>query len=347
MGWTMCLKKAIPRMTPKRALTLLARFPRYRVAVVGDLMLDRYLTGSASRISPEAPVPVVRVRDSWATLGGAANVATNLATLGAQPLAFGIVGDDPAGAEVLALCQAKGIDPRGVLRLKERKTTVKTRLIANHQQVARIDDEDDTALAPTVGRRLLAALRAAATAGQLDAIIFEDYHKGLLTRTLTRQMLAVATASQLPTALDPHPGNPMNLTGFTLMTPNRAEAFALAGAYLKPTVVPLTQDRPLLEVGRRLSRKWRTTHLLVTLGADGMALFGGAGPPLHVPTVAKEVYDVSGAGDTVIATFMLALLAGATAPEAAVISNNAAGIVVGKVGTAPVELAELRACFGG
>lgn len=334
-------------MTPERARELIHRFAGKRVAVVGDLMLDRYIIGSASRISPEAPVPVVRVHHETSTLGGAANVMRNLATLGARPLGFGVVGADKAGDDLLAALVRQGVDVAGVQRDTSRRTSVKTRLIADHQQVARIDDEDDAPLRPTIRRRLMAGLRQVATAGQLDAVILEDYHKGVISRALAVESRDLAKAHRLPIALDPHPGNTMRVPGLTLMTPNRAEAFALAGCFPRAAVMPPTEDKALLEVGRRLKRRWRPDHLLVTLGAGGMALFEAEGSetPHHVPTVAREVFDVSGAGDTVIATWILALVVGATPLEAAMLSNQAAGVVVGKVGTAPIEVAELLATF--
>lgn len=334
-------------MSPDRAVALLAGFAGRRVAVVGDLMLDRYIFGSASRISPEAPVPVVRVRERRQALGGAANVLHNLGGLGATPLAYGVIGEDAPGDELLRECADLAIDVSGIVRERGRRTIVKTRLIADHQQVARIDEEDDVSVGTRARNEVLRKLQDGLAAGHVDAIILEDYNKGLLTTSFARRVLELASAAGVPVALDPHPGNPLRVKGLTLMTPNRAEAFAMAGIYYRAGVLPLADDRALLRVGATLRRRWSPEHLLVTLGGQGMALFGRLEQPFHVPTVAKEVFDVSGAGDTVIATYTLALLAGASDEEAAVIANHAAGIVVGKVGTVPIAFADLRASLHG
>lgn len=332
-------------MTPAQARQFIERMGGCRVAVIGDLMLDRYSTGTATRISPEAPVPIVRLRHQRTTLGGAANVVLNLITLGVQAHAFGIVGDDDNGSELRALCAQRGIQGDGVLSVPGRKTTVKTRLIANQQQIARIDDEDDTPVREDGRAQLLERLETAIRNGQVQAVIIEDYNKGVVSSAMARRIQELADRYHLVTALDPHPGNLLDFRGVTLMTPNRQEAFGMAGVYYRPTVLPLTDDAALLSVGRIVREKYAPRILLVTLGADGMASFQGDEPPRHIPTVAREVFDVSGAGDTVIATFTAALLAGADAAESATLANHAAGIVVGKMGTCPVPRHELLASF--
>jgi rfaE bifunctional protein kinase chain/domain len=181
--------------------------------------------------------------------------------------------------------------------------------------------------------------------GQIDALIIEDYAKGTLSKTMAQQAVACATAHGIPVALDPHPANHLDLSGLTLMTPNRAEAFVLAGKYMTHSVLPISNDAPLLDVVAHLRETWQVEYLLVTLGGEGMALFQSEGEALHVPTQAREVFDVSGAGDTVISSFMLSLLADASPQDAALLANHAAGVVVGKVGTAPVTADELRESF--
>jgi D-beta-D-heptose 7-phosphate kinase/D-beta-D-heptose 1-phosphate adenosyltransferase len=321
-------------------------FKQCRVAVLGDLMLDRYVWGRATRISQEAPVPVVAVQRQSAVPGGAANVARNLRTLGAEVDVLGVVGDDPEGRELLRLLSEAQADVTHVETDASRPTTVKTRVLAGNQQVVRIDFEQTRDVLADVRRALLRRLERLLTGGAIGALILEDYAKGLFGRQFMRQVIALAQSRGVMTTLDPHPSNNFNAKGLHLMTPNRAEAFALAGLpYQGGTGAPRS-DRPLLRAGQRLRQKWQPEHLLVTLGAEGMALFSGDAPlPVHIPTQAKQVFDVSGAGDTVMATMVLAILAGASLPEAAEIANHAAGVVVGLVGTAAIDAETLVAAM--
>ena len=320
-------------------------FGSQRVAVVGDLMLDRYIWGSASRISQEAPVPVVAVKKRSSTPGGAANVLRNIASLGAQPVAFGVLGADASGDELVALLSNHNVATSGVLRDSNRITAEKTRIIADHQQVVRVDNERIEAISEEDADALLARLREGLEQDRLDAIVVEDYGKGTVTEPLLQGVSALGSEFGCPVALDPHPGNPARTSGLTVMTPNRSEAFAMAGAYPHASVMPVEDDAALMDVVTRLQREWVPTYLMITLGGDGMALFEEGQAVHHIPTRAREVFDVSGAGDTVIASFLLSLLAGATADEAAEISNHAAGVVVAKVGTATVSAEELIAAF--
>jgi D-beta-D-heptose 7-phosphate kinase/D-beta-D-heptose 1-phosphate adenosyltransferase len=328
-----------------RLLRLLPLFSSFRVAIVGDVMLDRYIWGRASRISQEAPVPIVTVERETQSPGGAANVVRNVLGLGARAIAFGVTGADERGRLLGTLLREAGADTAGLLRLRDRMTTVKTRVIAGTQQVVRIDRE---ATAPLEGaerapleRRLLACIRRRA----VDAVIFEDYAKGMLTNDFVQRITDAAREHKIVVTLDPHPSHPFRVRGLHMMTPNRAEAFGLAGVYYQRGVLPLAEDRPLLEVAANLHQQWGVEALLITLGAGGMALFRDGQPPVHIPTRAREVFDVSGAGDTVTAAYTLALLAGATAPEAAELANTAAGVVVAKIGTVPIEAAELAAAL--
>ncbi len=332
-------------MDYERARQIIAKFNQARVAVVGDLILDRYMLGTASRISFEAPVPVVRVQEHLAVLGGAANVMRNITSLGARALAFGVVGTDESADAISELLADRGIDGDGILALKDRQTTVKTRVIADHQQVVRIDDETCSPLSPRDADELLERLRGAFVADQIDAVILEDYNKGVLTPELARTIQQMAAAAGAICLLDPHPANPLQVENLTLMTPNRVESFALAGEYFRELVLPIEQDEALHRVAEKLMAAWSPENLLITLGAGGMALFGADGLLHHIPTVAREVFDVSGAGDTVIATCALAMLAGAEPAEAAALANHAGGVVVGKIGTVSVEIEELLASF--
>jgi len=326
-------------LTPTRLRSIFSRFPRQRVLVVGDVMLDQFLWGRVSRISPEAPVPVVEVTSESFFPGGAANVARNLRALGSSVSVLGILGDDDAGEELRDLLEQQGVETDGLIVDPNRPTTLKTRIVAHHQQMVRFDREKSGPLSPHIERKVLEHF--ASRLEHVSAVIFEDYAKGLLTQRLLQIMQRLAHQARKVTAADPNPRHRLRYHGLTAVTPNRSEAFAAAGV---PHVEPADEvlaDAALLRVGQVLLRSWKTRNLLITLGEHGMCLFRPAKKPHHIPTVAQEVFDVSGAGDTVIATLTLALAARADAVEAAEISNHAAGVVVGKVGTAtcsPVEL---------
>ena len=330
-------------MTAPRVRQLLARFARQRVLVVGDVMLDHFIWGKARRLSPEAPVPVVEVTRETEYPGGAANVSRNLRALGADVTTLGLVGTDAAGDRLRELLAAQGLRTDGLLTDARRPTSIKTRVVAQRQQVVRFDRERVLAPSPAMGQRVLAEFERA-LAG-VDAVIFEDYAKGLLTQALLDQMQRRAKRRGIITAADPNARHWLRYRGLTAVTPNRAEAFAAAGLPATEPVGDALRDRALLAAGARLLRRWRPANLLVTLGEHGMCLFRPGQRPHHIPTVAREVFDVSGAGDTAIAVFTLALAGRATAVEAAALANHAAGVVVGKVGTAictPAELA--RSC---
>lgn len=333
-------------MIPQRRQELVAKFAGGRVAVIGDVILDVYLWGKAQRISPEAPVPVVHMDRRTETLGGAANVMRNLAVLGAQVSAYGMVGTDEAGMRLRALLAHHGIITDGLRADANRPTTEKQRVFAGNQQVCRIDYERGEEASREFRHQLLAPLLMAIRDGVVDAVIIEDYAKGLLDRATVMAVAEAAAQAGIPVGLDPHPGHPLQVPGLALMTPNRAEAFGLAGTYHHVPVDPPQADQALHLVAAQLMREWQPQHLLITLGAQGMALYEPGREFHHVPTRAREVFDVSGAGDTVIAAFMMALLAGASGPEAADIANHAAGVVVGKLGTAVVTVPELLASFG-
>ncbi len=316
-----------------------------KIAVAGDLILDVYLWGSASRISQEAPVPVVRVKKRTHSLGGAANVMRNVVTLGGSVYAAGVTGSDDNGKTVRELLGFYGIDASSVYDDEGRKTTEKQRVIAGSQQLVRIDHEDVFPISDELRKRFVADLKRLIKDKLVDAIIFEDYAKGMLNAEMLQEVTDEACRAGVITALDPHPGHPLEVKNLTLMTPNRSEAFGLAGIYCYDPVSPVSEDKNLREVADILMQKWTPDCLLITLGAQGMALFRKDKEPVVIPTKAREVFDVSGAGDTVISAFTLALAGGADPIEAAEISNHAAGVVVGKIGTVSVTVEELKDSF--
>jgi rfaE bifunctional protein kinase chain/domain len=313
-----------------------------RVLVAGDLMLDEFIWGKVSRISPEAPVPVVAVDRETFYPGGAANVARNLREFTPHTGVLGLAGEDAAGARLRDLLTAGGIGTAGVV-MRAGPTTVKTRIIARTQQVVRVDRELAEPAGPAQRIALLAALDAALP--QTDALILEDYGKGMLDGDLAAEIIKRSRAAGCIVAVDPNAGNPLSWRGATVVKPNRHEAFAAAGLpWSEPAPHPL-EDKPLLQACETLLVKWQADQLLVTLSELGMLLFTKDGARHHTPTRAREVFDVSGAGDTAISLYTLALCAGATPVEASEIANHASGVVVGKLGTATVTPAELLASF--
>lgn len=328
-------------MNLDRIQHLLEQARKRRLLVVGDVMLDEFVWGKVSRISPEAPVPVVEVQRESSYPGGAANVARNLREFCAKVHISGLVGQDAQAKRLADLLREEGIATEGIIEAGHFETIVKTRIIARQQQVVRVDREKKGALPPEVVE--LAAERISALLPEVDAIIFEDYNKGFLTQELVDRVSAAASAAGKVITADPNPGNPLQWSGVTTIKPNRSEAFAMAGRSDTGAADEPLKDEALLEVGQILLEKLAVPSLLITLGEHGMILFDRSSPPYHTPTRAQEVFDVSGAGDTAIALFTLALSAGATLQEAAEISNHASGVVVGKLGTATLTVEELLA----
>jgi D-beta-D-heptose 7-phosphate kinase/D-beta-D-heptose 1-phosphate adenosyltransferase len=326
-----------------RFRALLAGFSARRILVVGDLMLDEFIWGKVSRISPEAPVPIVNVTGESYYPGGAANVARNLREFTASVSLMGLAGADAAGDRLLGLLDAAGIDTSGVQREAAYRTTVKSRIIARNQQVVRVDREQKPVTTEAQTARALAQLDAM-VAG-IDAIVVADYGKGFLTQPLADHLCRIAREHGKILTVDPHPYTSLSWRGVTAVKPNRMEAFLAAGLPPAEPVTPVLSDLALLEAGRRLRQLWQAENLLITLGENGMLLFAGDAPASHTPTRAKDIFDVSGAGDTAIAVLTLGLAAGATPAEAAELSNRASGIAVGKLGTATVTAAELAESF--
>ena len=321
-----------PPLTRDRVLQLIQRMKSSRVVVIGDVMIDRYLYGDTERLSPEAPVPVVTVRERSAKLGGAANVAANVAAMGATCLLVGAVGDDADGAAIRQELAVARLDSEFVVTVAGRPTTSKTRIIARSQQIVRIDDEVETLLdGPDLDRLVGAARKALADA---DALLLEDYNKGALAPGLITAAMEVARRRGIPVVVDPKYRQFFEYAGATVFKPNRRELESALGAAVD------LQDRNVLpEVLARL----RVDNLLVTLGAEGMLLVTRDGQSLKIPSMAREVYDVSGAGDTVTAWLGTALAAGASLVEAAQLANFAAGVEVGKPGVSTVSPEEVLA----
>ena len=321
--------------------SLIRSFSDKNVLVVGDIMLDRFIWGNVSRISPEAPVPVVSVEREEVYPGGAANVARNLVPFAQSVQMVGRVGHDRDGFTLREILEKGGIHASGVLRTKDCDTISKTRIVARKQQVVRFDREK----VMPIGNHDVEQVRQFLMlhAEELDGLIISDYGKGFITQELADAIVPIARRAGLVVTVDPNPNNPLNWQSVTSVKPNRVEAFKEAGipeSLWHSNSDPL-HDEMLLRVGQVLLERWDTQMVQITLGEQGMILFERGGKPHHIPTVAREVFDVSGAGDTAIALFTLALTAGASAVEAAEISNYASGVVVGKHGTATLTPDEL------
>jgi rfaE bifunctional protein kinase chain/domain len=318
-------------LSQTRLKRIFSRFKGQKVVVLGDLMLDEYIWGRVKRISPEAPVPVVEVQTESTRLGGAANVALNLLAMGADPLLVGVVGRDRAGQRLAALAKRHGLATTGILADPERHTTVKTRVIAHHQHVVRIDKETRHGLHDRIARQLIKTLEKALEGA--SALVFEDYNKGVLTPQVINLGIGLARAGGCLITVDPKFDNFFSYKGATVFKPNQQETEQALG-------IRIMNDKSLLAAGRTLLERFPGSAILITRGEHGLALFEGE-DVTHIPTVAQEVFDVSGAGDATIAALTLCLAAGATLKESARIANQAAGIEVGKIGIAPVSRQEL------
>jgi len=305
--------------------------------------LDQFIWGSVARISPEAPVPIVEFQRESVMPGGAANVARNLSALEAAPSMVSLVGDDEPGRQLRRLLIECDVDCEGLLGQERRPTSVKTRIVAHQQQVVRVDREVRHDADEGETRRLLKFVERRIR--DVSAIIIGDYGKGLVTQPLLEGLKAICRARGVWVSMDPKPVHHLDLRGLSLITPNRKEAFELADVEDETRCEDPLQDTCLMRAAEGLLRDLRPAVLLITLGDLGMLLCRKGHKPFHIPTVAQEVFDVSGAGDTVIACFTLAIAAGASPLEAAIVANHAAGVVVGKVGTATVNAAELVNSF--
>ncbi len=329
-------------MKSERLADIVEMFGGKKVAVVGDLILDVYIRGNATRISPEAPIPVVHVTRQSSCLGGAANVMRNIVTLGGGVNAYGVTGCDANADNMGELLAKYGIDSCGIVRDPARRTIEKQRVIASSQQLLRIDYEDIFPVCDDTRKKLADDMLCLIENKAVDAVIFEDYAKGLLEEKMVQRIADAARHAGIIAALDPNPRNQMKIKGLTVMKPNRPEAYAMAGRVLdSDNIVSPDKDGSLHEVAEILLDEWQPEYLLISLSAQGLALFDRNRNLTIIPTRAQEVFDVSGAGDTLISAFTLALCAGASSVEAAQIGNYAAGIVCGKVGTVTVSKEEL------
>jgi D-beta-D-heptose 7-phosphate kinase/D-beta-D-heptose 1-phosphate adenosyltransferase len=331
------------KLSATRARQILAAAQKTRVLVVGDVMLDQFIWGGVSRISPEAPVPVVEFSRENFMPGGAANVARNLVSLGTPVELFGAIGNDDAARKLLKLLGEQDIGCDGLVKNPARHTSIKTRIVAHQQQVVRIDRETRGALDAKTSAKLLAEFKTKLV--KADAVIVGDYGKGVVTQALLDEIKSLCHERGVWLSLDPKPVHHLNLSNLSLITPNRKEAFELAALPDETKNTNPFADKNLMLVADQLLNELRPALLLITLGELGMLLCQRGQKPFHIPTVAQEVFDVSGAGDTVIASFTLAVAAGASPVEAAILSNHAAGIVVGKVGTAITTPEELLNSF--
>ena len=317
--------------------------PARRILVVGEMMLDEFIWGKVSRISPEAPVPVVDVVRETFNAGGAANVARNLREFADHVHLISLAGTGHDADVLRGILEARGVALDGVIFDAAYTTIRKTRIVARNQQVVRVDRERRRGFTDAQRAQVLAHFERLLPS--LDAIILEDYDKGLLDQPLVDALVKSARAAGKIVTVDPKPTNPIRWHDVTCVTPNRGEAFRFAGRKETEPADTVPEDTALLEVGAVLLEKWRCDHLLITLSEHGMILFEAGQPPHHIPTRAQEVIDVSGAGDTAIAVFTAALAGDATPREAAEIANHASGIVVAKTGTAVTSREELLASF--
>ena len=329
--------RVVPPRTPAsdkaRLRRLVGEFPGKRVLVVGDLMLDQYVRDHVSRISPEAPVPVVRVEHENSIPGGAGNVAFNLASLSASVAVVGVIGADDAGRHLSDMLASGGVAVGGLVSDASRVTSQKCRVVAERQQVVRFDRETPGAMSHETEKAVLDNLESAI--GQSEAVILSDYGKGVLSPKVLKTAIALARKAGRPVTVDPKIEHFRRYVGVTCITPNLNEAW---GGMRRD---PRSGKDELERLGKDTVRTLRAHSVLITRGPDGMSLFKAKGSVLHIPTQAREVFDVTGAGDTVISTLTLALAARAPIESAASLSNHAAGIVVGKLGTATVTIPEL------
>lgn len=318
---------------PSELLEILNRFEQVKVLIVGDLMLDRYWFGAVSRISPEAPVPIVRLERVTNAAGGAANVAANVLSLGAEPFLVGAIGDDETGRALHQVLEQNGVSTKHLVALSNRPTTTKTRIVAHQQQVVRIDDENDKPL--TEAESEMIWRKANELLPQIDVVVLSDYAKGCLCGEVLSGVIKAAREAGKKILVDPKGKNYARYNGATLLTPNKMEAATASG-------VEISGENTTIEVGEELLRELQIEALLITLGEDGMQLSERGKDSQYFPAMARQVYDVTGAGDTVIATLAVALGANADLAAAAQIANTAAGMAVEQVGTATVKKAALE-----
>ncbi len=319
-------------LTAKRLNSIKTEFKGLRIAVIGDMMLDCYFWGDVKRISPEAPVPVVEVENEFFRFGGAANVALNLLNLGAEPVPVGIIGNDNYGGIFSSLLEETGIKNDGILIDKSRPTTAKTRVIADSQHVVRIDKESKNYIDKSIQHKIITHIES--QIDKLDGIILQDYNKGVLTPSIIEKIISIANEHNVLITVDPKFNNFFAYKNVTVFKPNRKEAEDALGTKIK-------SDEDVLSVGEKLLERLGAKHILLTLGEGGIAIFEKNKEIKRMPTKARKVADVSGAGDTVISTLTMALAAGADIMEASYLANYAGGLVCEEVGIVPIEYEKL------
>ena len=310
----------------------IGRFPETNILVIGDIILDEYIWGDVSRISPEAPVPVVAVKEETKMLGGAANVINNICSLGGKSVLCGVIGEDETGREVVEKLKSLGQTTNGIISEKGRRTSIKTRVVAHNQQVVRFDKESRKEIGPDSVKRILGFIREVMES--LDAVIVADYGKGVISGELLSEIRKLLKKSNIILSVDPKTENFRYYESIDLMTPNHHEA----GTFCR---VEIVNEETLIQAGTQIIQELNCGSVLITQGKDGMTLFEKGGDISHIPTVARQVFDVTGAGDTVISTLCLGLASAMDLKSAALISNFAAGIVVGEVGTSTISSEEL------
>jgi D-beta-D-heptose 7-phosphate kinase/D-beta-D-heptose 1-phosphate adenosyltransferase len=309
------------------------KFSSCRILVVGDVIMDEFLWGRVERISPEAPVPVVQVEEESLVLGGAGNVVNNIISLGGQALLCGVIGKDAMGRELIHMLQEMNSPTDGLVIEDRRPTTIKTRVVAHSQQVVRVDREESEPVTEASIERISTIVEE--HIGSIDAIVVSDYGKGVVAQGLMETIRLLTHDRHIPLTVDPKVQNVALYKGVTLITPNHQEAELMSG-------IVINDEESLRRAGIRLLDELGCQMVLLTQGDRGMTLFEGNGRNTQIPTVARKVFDVSGAGDTVTATFTLALAAGLTPRQSAVLANLAAGVVVGEIGTATVAASRLK-----
>ncbi|MFC2062174.1 D-glycero-beta-D-manno-heptose-7-phosphate kinase [Elusimicrobiota bacterium] len=320
-------------MNPENLIPILNQLRQKKILVVGDLIIDKFVTGKVNRISPEAPVPVVNITSEKYMPGGAGNVVNNLLSLDAKVCIGGVVGDDILGDKLIEMLESEGAETKGILKDKDRPTSVKTRIIAEHQQVVRTDRESKEEISEDLVLELNSKLSPMIE--NIDGVVISDYGKGLITKKLVNNILESAISRKIPLIVDPQVGHFFDYKNVSSITPNAKEA----GEALK---IKIEDENTLTEAGNKLLEELKCDSVLITRGEQGMTLFESGSDIRHIPTVAKEVYDVTGAGDTVASVYILGLAAGLGFYQSAVLANYAAAVVVGKLGTATVSIDELK-----
>lgn len=308
-------------------------FRKSMILVVGDIMLDRFIWGNVSRISPEAPVPVVEVEHETVMLGGATNVVNNLVSLGGSVMMCGVVGNDSTGKEIISRLDELNVDTGGIAIEVDRPTSVKTRIIAHDQQVVRYDREIKISLKPKTTKGILDFINEKKE--NLSALIVSDYGKGVISRQLMDGLKSITSDCDFPVTVDPNVKNFPLYKDVTVITPNHNQAGEIAG-------IQIISEEDLKKVGKKLLNNKKCKALLITRGKDGMTLFEQKGRVTHIKSITRKVYDVTGAGDTVIATLTLGIAGGLDLKSAAYLSNLAGGIVVGEIGTSTVKIDNLK-----